>query len=89
VRGIFNLLYLAATVYAWLIVARAVLSWMRLTPGSAVYRINQTLIKMTEPYLGVFRRMLPAARVGGVAFDWSPVVGLLVLFAAIQVLARL
>ena len=44
---------------------------------------------MTEPYLGVFRRMLPAARVGGIGFDWSPVVALLVLFAAIQVLARL
>ncbi len=88
-KGIFNLLYLAATVYAWLIVARAVLSWTHLSPGTAVYRFNQTLIKVTEPYLGIFRRMLPVARVGGVGFDWSPVVALLVLFAAIQVLGRL
>ncbi len=88
-RGIFNLLYLAATVYAWLIVARAVLSWMRLTPGSTPYRVNATLVKVTEPYLGIFRRMLPAARIGGVAFDWSPVIALLVLFAALQILVRL
>ena len=86
-NGVVYLLLLAATVYAWLIVARALLSWMRFAPGTVLFRLNQTLFSVTEPYLGVFRRMMPAARVGG--FDWSQVVALLVLFGAIQVLARL
>lgn len=88
-KGIFNLLYLAVMVYAGLIVVRALLSWVPLRPGTAVHRFDQTLIRVTEPYLGIFRRRLPVIRIGGVAVDWSPMVALLVLFAAIQVLARL
>lgn len=87
-RGVFKLLYLAAIAYSWLIVARAVLSWVRLKPGGEVYRFNKRLIAVTEPYLGIFRRRLPAVRVGGVALDWSPMVALFVLFAVAMVLAR-
>lgn len=88
-KGIFNLLFLAAIAYSWLVVARAVLSWVRLRPGTAVYRFNRRLIAVTEPYLGIFRRRLPAVRIGGVAVDWSPMIALLVLFAATMVLARM
>lgn len=87
-RGIFALAYLVIMLYAWLIVARAVLSWMRLRPGTTTYRVNAMLVAVTEPYLALFRRVLPVTRIGGVGIDWSSLVALLLLFAVAQVLAR-
>ena len=42
------LLYLAITVYAWLIIGRALLSWVRPTPGSMLLRIDKLLYRATE-----------------------------------------
>ncbi len=88
-NGIANLLYLVVMIYAWLIVARAVLSWAQLRRGTAIYRVNAVLVQVTEPYLGLFRRVLPVARIGGVGIDWSSVVALVVLLVVLQVLGRL
>jgi len=52
-------IYLALTIYAWLIVARTVLSWLQPRPGSAVFRAYRVLFDVTEPYLALFRRLLP------------------------------
>ena len=83
------LIYLALTVYVWMIVGRALLSWVRPTPGSVLFRIDKLLYLATEPYVGLFRRVLPQARIGAVGFDLSPLAALLVLFVAMQVVARL
>ena len=83
------LLYIAVTVYAWLIVARALLSWLRLRPDTATYRIYEALFRVTEPYLALFRRFIPMGRIGGGGIDLSPLAALLVLFIVMQVLARL
>jgi YggT family protein len=88
VRMIIELVSLAVMVYAWLIVARAVLTWVRPRPGTTVYRIDKVLFDVTEPYVGLFRRFLPVTRIGGVGIDWSSLVALLVLLAALQVLGR-
>ena len=88
-RIILELVYLAVMLYAWLIVARAVLSWVRPRPGTTVYRVEKVLLDVTEPYVGLFRRFLPVTRIGGVGIDWSSLVALLVLLAALQVLGRL
>ena len=87
--GFIYVIYLAITVYAWLIVARAVMSWLQLRPGTAAYRIHAVLVDVTEPYLGVFRRVIPAARIGGAGVDFSAAVALLVLFIVLQLLVRL
>lgn len=83
------LVYLLVLIYTWLIVARAVLSWFPARPGSPVLAVKRTLHVLTEPYLRLFRRFLPVARLGAVGFDLSSLVGLIVLFLVIQVLARL
>ena len=88
-NGIFHVIYLALTIYAWLIVARMLLTWVQLRPGGTAYRVNKVLVDMTEPYLAPFRRLIPVARIGATGMDFSPVVALLVLFAAMQILARL
>ena len=87
--GFVYLIYLAITIYAWLIVARAVMSWLRPRPGTAVYRVNAVLVDVTEPYLGLFRRVIPVARMGGTGVDLSAVVALIVLFIVLQVLLRM
>ena len=70
------------------IVARAVMSWLHPRRGTAVYRVNAVLVDVTEPYLGLFRRVIPVARIGGTGVDFSAVVALLVLLV-LQVLVRL
>ena len=52
-----NMIYLALTIYAWLIVGRAAFSWLHLRPGSALFRIDRVLYTATEPYLA----LLPSA----------------------------
>jgi len=87
--GFVYVIYLAVTIYAWLIVARAVMSWLNPRPGTAVYRVNAVLVQVTEPYLSPFRRLIPVARIGGSGVDFSSVVALIVLFVVLQLLVRL
>jgi YggT family protein len=83
------LLYLAVTIYAWMIVARALLSWFQLRPGGVAWRIYGVLHEVTEPYLSLFRRILPVGRLGGVGIDFSAIVAIVVLFLLLQVIQRL
>ena len=87
--GFVYVIYLAITVYAWLIVARALMSWLQLRPGTAAHRVYKVLGDVTEPYLGLFRRVIPMARIGGTGVDFGAAVALLVLFIVLQVLVRL
>ena len=81
-------IWLILTVYAWLIVARALLSWFPLRSGSVMYRVYSAIYDVTEPYLSLFRRFLPMPRVGNAALDLSAIVGLVVLFVVIQIVRR-
>jgi uncharacterized protein YggT (Ycf19 family) len=82
-------IHLLAMIYGWLIVTRALLSRFPPRPGSPVLSIKRALDVVTEPYLRLFRQLLPMARIGLVGLDLSGLVGLVVLFAVMQVLARL
>jgi YggT family protein len=87
--GVVSLLYLAVVLYSWLIVARALLSWLTVRPGTPLHGAQRLLVQSTEPYLSLFRRVLPVSRAGGLGIDWSSLVGLMVLLVVLQVLARL
>jgi YggT family protein len=87
-----TLLYMVSlliTVYTWLIVAQALLSWFPMNPGTILYSINGAIRGLTDPYLSLFRRFLPTPRVGTVGIDLSAIVGLLVLIVAMQMLRQL
>ena len=86
---ILALVYYLLVIYSWLIVARGLLSWTTPRYGSGLYRLQAVLIRVTEPYLALFRRRLRPARLGSVGLDWSFLVALLVLFGAIEVIGRL
>ena len=87
--GFVYVIYLAITIYAWLIVARALMSWLHPRPGTGLYRVNAVLVDVTEPYLSPFRRFIPVVRLGGSGVDLSSVVALIVLFVVLQLLVRL
>ncbi len=80
--------YLAVMAYGWLIIARALLSWFPVRPGNPLYRVRGILFVLTEPYLRLFRRILPTARFGAVGIDLSTMVGVIVLFVVAQVIVR-
>jgi len=69
-------------IFAWIAV-----SWVVTFRGSLPY--NRPLRAVTgfiescvEPYINVFRRMVPTAGIGGMGLDLGPMVGLIVLFVA-------
>jgi YggT family protein len=88
-NGVLTVITLALMIYSVCIFARAMLSWFDPRPGSPLYSTDRFLYNVTEPYLSVFRRILPRSLAGGAGFDVSPMIGLLVLLIALQVLARL
>jgi YggT family protein len=64
---------IALTVYMWLVIARALLSWVNPDPYNPIVRFLYTT---TEPVLQVLRRRLPLF-FGGV--DFSPLLVVLVI----------
>jgi YggT family protein len=82
-----SLLSWALWAYTWVIVARALLSWLPLRQGTASYKVYGFLYDVTEPYLQIFRRVLKPLRLSGAAVDLSPLIGLVVLYIALRLLA--
>lgn len=73
VEAIVEILNLGLTIYMWIIVARAVLSWVNPDPYNPIVRF---LYNATEPVLGWVRRYVPIV-FGGL--DLSPILVLLVI----------
>ncbi len=63
----------AITFYNFLIIAYVLLSW--LPASGAVWEIRKTIGTFVEPYLGLFRRIVPSMGM----IDISPIIALLVL----------
>ncbi len=64
----------------WLVVlARMIMSWVRITPGTPVASIYSVVFSITEPVLGPLRRMIPPVRMGVAAIDVSPIIVIVVI----------
>jgi YggT family protein len=74
INAIARVLDLAIWAYGWIIVARAVVSWVNADPGNPIV---QFLDRATEPVLAPIRRWLPGWRWG---VDLSPIVAILALY---------
>jgi YggT family protein len=70
--AIATILNYALWLYMWIIIARAVISWVSPDPDNPIV---QFLYRVTEPVLEPIRRRLPG---GGLGIDFSP---LIVIFA--------
>jgi YggT family protein len=69
-----NLLHLLLQAYFWIIIARAVLSWVSPDPFNPIVRF---LYRITEPVLRPIRHRLPTLSIG---IDLSPMVVILAIF---------
>jgi YggT family protein len=60
--------------YTWVIIARAILSWVSADPRNPIVRF---LVLSTEPVLRPLRRLVPPERLGGL--DLSPLLAIVML----------
>jgi YggT family protein len=67
----------AVSIYTVLILAAVIFSWIR-APAGALAAIRDAVQSLTEPYLRIFRRLVPPLG----RIDFSPIVALLTLQVA-------
>ncbi len=70
--------------YVFVIIARVIFSWIRVTPGTPVASIYSVIFNLTEPVLGPLRRAIPPMRMGAAAIDLSP----LIIIIGVQLVCR-
>lgn len=68
-----RIIEIALTLYMWIIIFRAVISWVNPDPYN---KIVVLLYRITEPVLRPVRRLLPLRNVG---IDLSPIIVMLVI----------
>ena len=80
-----NFVQVFTLVYFLLIFAYILMSWVRLPYSLWLSRIQRFLYDVCEPYLRIFRRILPPFG----PLDLSPMIAILVLWIASQVVVNL
>jgi YggT family protein len=73
-RAVASLLDMVIVVYIWVIIARALLSWVSPDPYNPIVKF---LFRVTEPVLRPVRERLGAYQIG---LDFSPMIVILVLY---------
>lgn len=70
-------------VYMILLFGRILLSWIPRIPYNPVLSaVINFITEVTDPYLRIFRRILPPVGGGGFALDLSPIIAIFVLIIA-------
>ena len=79
-----------ALVYLVLIFIRIILSWIPRIPYNRVLNgFLKFVTDVTDPYLNLFRRILPPVRLGPGALDLSPIIATFALIIVSSIVARL
>lgn len=73
IKALAHVIDIVLSIYMWLIIGRAILSWVNPDPYNPIVRF---LYNVTEPVLSYFRRLLPLVYGG---LDLAPLVVLLVI----------
>ncbi|OGP83331.1 MAG: hypothetical protein A2V87_09335 [Deltaproteobacteria bacterium RBG_16_58_17] len=68
-----HIIDIALTIYMWIIIVRAVLSWVNPDPYNPIVRL---LYQVTEPVMALVRRWIPLR---GMGIDFSPMIILLAI----------
>ena len=87
ILGIAKVLGIALNIYLWIIIIRALLSWVNPDPYNPIV---QFLTRITEPVLRPLRKLVPAYRLG---IDLSPLIAILIIYfleiAVVDTLVRI
>ncbi len=70
-----NIVSVVLTIYYWLIIIRALLSWVNPDPYNPVVNF---LYRITEPVLGPLRSVIPLGTSSGI--DLSPLIAIFVIY---------
>jgi YggT family protein len=85
--GIAKVLGVVLNIYMWVIIIRALLSWVNPDPYNPIV---QFLTRVTEPVLRPLRKLVPAYRLG---IDLSPLIAILIIYfleiAVVDTLVRI
>lgn len=73
VRALLQVVDLLLTIYIWLIIARAIISWVNPYPYHSIVRF---LYKTTEPVLSPLRRILPPIY----GLDLTPLIVIFIIY---------
>ena len=76
------ILHYALTIYMWIVIARAVISWVNPDPYNPIVRF---LYQATEPVLYRIRRTIPLPMTG---IDFSPIVVFIIIIFLDNFLVR-
>jgi YggT family protein len=77
-------------VYLVLIFIRILMSWIPRMPYNRYLAAFLKFVSdVTDPYLNLFRRILPPVRMGGAGLDLSPIVATFVLIIVGQIVVSL
>jgi YggT family protein len=85
VSSVETFVHVFIVLYSIVLIAYILMSWVRLPYSLTLDRIQRFLHDVSEPYLRLFRRLLPMA--GG--FDFSPIIAFLALGLIDQVVTRI
>lgn len=85
--GIARVLDIILEIYMWVIIIRALISWVNPDPYNPIV---QMLTRLTEPMLRPIRKLVPAYKIG---IDLSPLIAILIIiflqYAVIKNLYRI
>ncbi len=85
--GIAKVLEMVLEIYMWVIIIRALISWVSPDPYNPIV---QVLTRLTEPVLRPIRKLVPPYKVG---LDFSPLIAVLIIiflkWAVVQNLYKL
>lgn len=70
-------LYRLVDFYEILILVECILSWFPL--GGIVRDVYEALRSITDPFVDIFRRLIPGMGAGGMTIDFSPMIAILAL----------
>jgi len=74
IAAVAEVINIILTIYMYVIIARAILSWVSPDPYNPIV---QMLFKITEPVLNPLRRLVPTWKAG---LDLSPMIAILIIF---------
>jgi len=82
ILAVAQVINLGLTIYMWIVIIRALVSWVSPNPYNPIVRF---LYRATEPVLWRVRRILP---IGGFGIDFSPLIVILVIYVLKVFLVR-
>ena len=73
IEALARIIDMGLTLYMWLIIIRALISWVNPDPYNPIIRF---LYNVTEPVLYQVRRLIP---IKGIGIDFSPIIVILII----------